>query len=112
MKRKIYDKLLQWKNESADKYALLVEGARRVGKSWIVEEFAKTEYPAYLMINFKYAGSDVKETQPQYPDPAPDLAVSDPGYDRHDIRQYRRYLHPGSFHCHAQRGKAGILFSG
>ena len=42
MKRKIYDKLLEWKRESADKYALLVEGARRVGKSWIVEEFAKT----------------------------------------------------------------------
>ena len=52
MKRKIYDKLLAWKRESADKYALLVEGARRVGKSWIVEEFAKNEYKKFLIIDF------------------------------------------------------------
>ena len=52
MKRKIYQKLLEWKNESNGHTALLVEGARRVGKSYIVEEFAKNEYESYILINF------------------------------------------------------------
>ena len=52
MKRKIYEQLLQWKNESAPETALLIEGARRVGKSWIVEEFAKREYRSYVLIDF------------------------------------------------------------
>ena len=43
-KRKIYDKLLKWKNESKGEAAILVEGARRIGKSTIVEEFAKENY--------------------------------------------------------------------
>ena len=43
-KRKIYDKFLAWKTECAGKKALLVEGARRIGKSTVVEEFAKNEY--------------------------------------------------------------------
>ena len=49
-KRKIYDKLLAWKQESAGKTALLIEGARRIGKSTVVEEFAKNEYDSYIMI--------------------------------------------------------------
>ena len=61
MKRKIYDKLLEWKRESADKYALLVEGARRVGKSWIVEEFAKNEYKKFLIIDFAKTNRKIKE---------------------------------------------------
>ena len=52
MKRKIYNRLLQWKNESKGKSALLIEGARRVGKSYIVEEFGKNEYDTYVLINF------------------------------------------------------------
>lgn len=52
MRRKIYDKLLEWKQRSEGSTALLVEGARRVGKSWIVEEFAKREYADYLLIDF------------------------------------------------------------
>jgi len=44
MKRKIYDKLLDWKRNGAGRTALLIDGARRVGKSYIVEEFAKAEY--------------------------------------------------------------------
>ena len=52
MKRKIYEELLLWKNESAPETALLIEGARRVGKSWIVEEFAKREYRSYILIDF------------------------------------------------------------
>ena len=66
MRRKITDILKKWRREDSDECALLIDGARRVGKSFIVEEFAKTEYPAYLMINFKYVGQDVKETFFEY----------------------------------------------
>ena len=52
MKRKIYEQLLRWKNESAPETALLIEGARRVGKSWIVEEFAKREYRSFVLVDF------------------------------------------------------------
>ena len=52
MKRKIYEQLLRWKNESAPETAWLIEGARRVGKSWIVEEFAKCEYRSFVLIDF------------------------------------------------------------
>lgn len=45
-KRKIYSKFLAWKQESCGRKALLVEGARRIGKSTVVEEFAKNEYKA------------------------------------------------------------------
>ena len=44
MKRKIYQEMLLWKKKRSTKEALLIDGARRVGKSWIVEEFAKNEY--------------------------------------------------------------------
>lgn len=52
-KRKIYEKLLDWKENWANRRALLVQGARRIGKSTIVEEFAKKEYKSYLLINFQ-----------------------------------------------------------
>lgn len=52
MKRKIYDKLLEWKNSHSSDYALLIDGARRVGKSYIVKEFAKNEYDSYIFIDF------------------------------------------------------------
>lgn len=60
-KRKIYDKLLEWKQESQGKTALLVEGARRIGKSTVVEEFAKNEYESYILIDFSVASKTVKE---------------------------------------------------
>lgn len=59
-KRKIYDKFLDWKNETAGQKALLVEGARRIGKSTVVEEFAKQEYKSYILIDFAKASEDVK----------------------------------------------------
>lgn len=59
-KRKIYENLLKWKNESRGRKALLVEGARRVGKSTVVEEFAKNEYESYLLIDFSKAAGRVK----------------------------------------------------
>lgn len=59
-KRKIYDKFLAWKKESKGKKALLVEGARRIGKSTIVEEFARNEYKSYLIIDLAKAPEEVK----------------------------------------------------
>ena len=61
MKRKIYDVLLEWKKDGAGKTALLIDGARRVGKSYIVEEFAKAEYKTYLMIDFNRVNDEVKD---------------------------------------------------
>ncbi len=60
-KRKIYDKLLSWKQESNGKTALLVEGARRVGKSTVVEAFGKDEYESYILIDFSTASKAVRE---------------------------------------------------
>lgn len=58
-KRKIYDKLLAWKNECKGSRALLIEGARRVGKSTIVREFAKKEYKSYIFIDFSIAPQEI-----------------------------------------------------
>ena len=60
-KRKIYNKLLEWKTESDGKTALLVEGARRIGKSTVVEEFGKNEYESYILIDFAFAPQAVKD---------------------------------------------------
>ena len=65
-RRKITETLRQWKERDKAECALLIDGARRVGKSFIVEQFAKSEFPGYAVINFKYAGSDVKETFEEY----------------------------------------------
>ncbi len=59
-KRKIYEDILKWKNENKGKKALLIEGARRVGKSTIVEEFARNEYESYLLIDFSRTTVKVK----------------------------------------------------
>lgn len=61
MKRKIYSELKDWKESSKGTSALMIEGARRVGKSYIVEEFARKEYDSYILINFSQAAVDVKE---------------------------------------------------
>lgn len=52
LKRKLYDRLVEWKNTSRGRTALMVDGARRVGKSYIAEAFAKREYRSYLLIDF------------------------------------------------------------
>ena len=59
LKRKIYERLLSWKRESDGHTALLIEGARRVGKSTIVEEFGKNEYDSYILIDFSIAAKAV-----------------------------------------------------
>ena len=60
-KRKAYDKLLEWKNLYSDKYAVLLEGARRVGKSTIAENFAKNEYKSYILIDFSKTTRNILE---------------------------------------------------
>ena len=54
-KRKIYERMLQWKQESDGQTALLIKGARRIGKSTIAEEFARREYDSYINIDFSIA---------------------------------------------------------
>ena len=60
MKRKIYDRLLEWKEKDQGSCALLLDGARRVGKSYIAELFGKTEYKSYLLIDFAYLPEEVR----------------------------------------------------
>ncbi len=59
-KRKIYERILKWKQDSNGKSALMIQGARRIGKSTIVEEFAKNEYSSHLIIDFNKASATVK----------------------------------------------------
>ena len=68
MKRKVYNDILKWKEESQGKTALLIEGARRVGKSYIVEEFAKDNYKSYILIDFSKVPNEVKELFDNYLD--------------------------------------------
>ena len=67
MKRKIYDKLVEWKKRQG-RTALLIEGARRVGKSYIVEEFAKNNYKSYILIDFAFAKDNIKNLFYEYGD--------------------------------------------
>ena len=61
MKRKIYNKLLDWKKESNGEYALLIDGARRVGKSYIVRQFAEKEYSSYVILDFNLVSKSIKD---------------------------------------------------
>ena len=60
MKRKVYNQLLKWKEQRHGESALLVNGARRVGKSYIVKEFAEKEYKSYILLDFNKVGENVK----------------------------------------------------
>lgn len=60
-KRKLYAKMLQWKNERDGATALLIQGARRIGKSTLVEEFARNEYDSYLLIDFSVAPTEIHD---------------------------------------------------
>lgn len=66
MRRKIYTELLKWKEEEAGRTALLIDGARRVGKSYIVENFAKQEYKSYIIIDFNRVNQEVTELFENY----------------------------------------------
>ena len=59
--RKIYSKMLEWKEQSGGKTALLIEGARRIGKSTVVEGFAQKEYQSYILIDFSRASQETRQ---------------------------------------------------
>ena len=65
-KRKAYKKLLKWKESVAGSKALLIEGARRIGKSTIAEEFGKREYKSYILIDFNMASDTIKQAFHHY----------------------------------------------
>lgn len=60
-RRKAYKELLDWKENYAARYAVLLEGARRVGKSTIAEQFAINEYKSYILIDFSEISNEVKD---------------------------------------------------
>ena len=59
-RRKIVDALLEWKEKRSDRYAVLIQGARRVGKSTVAEEFAKKEFRSYILIDFANTSEEIK----------------------------------------------------
>ena len=61
LKRKVYQKLLNWKTQSNGRTAVLIEGARRIGKSTIVEAFAQNEYDDYIILDFAKENKDIKQ---------------------------------------------------
>ena len=66
MKRKIYDEMLLWKQNENGQSALMIDGAHRIGKSYIVEEFAKREYKSYILVDFNNADDDLMEIFDKY----------------------------------------------
>ena len=68
MWRKLYEQLRYWKQDAQGKTAIMIDGARRIGKSWIAEEFAKGEYESYILIDFYKAPDEVKEAFEKYLD--------------------------------------------
>ena len=66
MKRKIYNELVRWKQERQGKTAVMIDGARRIGKSYIAEEFAKNEYKSYILVDFNHADKRLFEIFDNY----------------------------------------------
>ena len=66
MYRKAYQELLNWKNEEKGKCAIMIDGARRIGKSYLALEFAKNEYDSYILIDFYATPDEVKEIFEKY----------------------------------------------
>ena len=61
IKRNIYNRIAAWKKENNGKKALLIEGARRIGKSTVVEEFGRNEYRSYILIDFNQVGAEITD---------------------------------------------------
>ena len=66
MRRKLYDYLKKWKDEEKGRVALMIEGARRTGKSWLVEEFARNEYQSYILVDFTKISPEIKNIFDNY----------------------------------------------
>lgn len=60
-KRKLYNDMLQWKHESGGQTALLIKGARRVGKSTLARTFAEKEYKSYIAIDFTSCKQEIRD---------------------------------------------------
>lgn len=88
MKRKIYAQLTSWKENGAGRTALLIDGARRVGKSFIAEEFARTEYRSYILIDFNRVGNDVRDLFVNYLNDLDTLFMYLSGY--YNVKLYER----------------------
>ena len=94
MKRKIYTTMLEWKATSQGRSALMIDGARRVGKSWIALEFAKNEYENHLLIDFAKVPKDVKGFFENYLE---------------DLDTFFMYL-LGAYHAELKPRKSVIIF--
>ena len=88
MKRKIYNELLNWKNTVNGKTAILIDGARRVGKSFIVEEFAKENYKSYILLDFNKVPEDIKKLFDLYLDDLDNLFLYLSNY--YNVKLYDR----------------------
>lgn len=66
MRRKIYDKLLEWKRLSCGETAVIINGARRVGKSYVAKEFAAREYRSYILLDFNNVDIRIRELFEMY----------------------------------------------
>ena len=88
MRRKIYDKLVKWKNDSNGKTALLIDGARRTGKSYIVEEFAKENYKSYILLDFNRVPEKIKKLFDLYLDDLNSLFLYLSNY--YNVKLYER----------------------
>lgn len=84
MKRKLYNKILEWKETDKGQTALLIDGARRVGKSYIAEAFAKAEYKSYILIDFNHVSKEIKDLFDNY------LEDLDSFFSRLDGNVYKR----------------------
>ena len=93
-KRKIYDELLNWKESTNGKKAILIEGAKRIGKSTIVEEFAKNEYESYMIINFTDVNEKIKSYFNKY---------------LNDLDTFFMYLQ-SEYHVTLKRRKSVVIF--
>lgn len=80
VKRKIYDKMLDWKENSRSKTALLIDGARHIGKSYIAEKFAKENYKSYILIDFNRVSKNVTDLFVNYLDDLDTLYMYLSGY--------------------------------
>lgn len=85
MKRKIYDELIKWKERNGE-VALLIDGARRIGKSYIVEKFAQENYESYILIDFNKVGKEIKELFDYYLDDLDKLFMYLTNYYKVDLK--------------------------
>ena len=91
MKRKIYDELIEWKKRNGE-VALLIDGARRIGKSYIVEEFAKENYESYILIDFNKVGNEIKELFDNYLDDLDKLFMYLTNYYKVDLKERKSLI--------------------